>query len=35
MGLLANPTFIRAHSQSAADWLFVIAYCACQVAHLV
>ena len=35
MGLLANPSFIRAHSQSAADWLFVIAYCAHQVACLV
>lgn len=35
MGVLANPTFIRTHSQSSADRLFVQAYCARQIARFV
>ena len=35
MGVLANPTFIRTDSQSAADRLFVDAYSKRQVARLV
>jgi hypothetical protein len=35
MGHLANPTSVRTNSQSAADRLFVNAYCSRQVARLV
>lgn len=35
MGLLANPTFVRANSQAAADRMFVTAYGARQIARLV